>query len=231
MIKGVAILLPLLVGFAGEIRAEFATSKHFEVIWTVPTNHLPPKVWIYKIVPEEFSPAVISNLIALGSFAPEDRTNIPGQPPRSVYFTSKDATRRLGVVPTCGWVFYYDSNAEAKGHEMPVGVPDEREAYQLGTHCLQKLGIDPSQLATVGESTELRIAKTAGSRNWHDKALGTNVEQTYMRGVSFIRRVDGIDFDGIAHGGGSMWSLATTGKSRDWRCCGKGWSHLSFATP
>lgn len=172
-----------------------------EIIWNVPTNHLPSSVLVYKIIPQNFAPVVVSNLMALGSFTMKDRLNIKGQPPFSVYFKNKDGTRQLGVVPTFGFIYYYDSNAQAKGRETPVGVPSEKEVYQLGLEYIQKLGIDRSQLATVGDSTELRAVKNLERGGWFDKKNGTNVEQIYMRGVFFIRRVNGIDFDGIAHGG------------------------------
>lgn len=172
-----------------------------EVVWSVPTNHLPSSVWVYKIVSQDFAPAVISNLLALGSFTMKDRINIKGQPPLSVYFKNKEGTRELGVVPTFGFIYYYNPKAEISGHEIATNVPTKEEAFQLGLEYLQKLGIDRSQLATKGDGAELRTARDEGTRSWFDKERRTNFEQIYSRGIFFIRRINGIDFDGIVHGG------------------------------
>jgi hypothetical protein len=95
-----------------------------------------------------------------------------------------------------------------KGRQKPVGVPSEEEAYQLGLDYLQKLGVDRSQLVTVGESNKLKTIKIVGGRSWFDKTLGTNVEVNYMRGVDFIRRVNGIDLTQ----GGADFEFGNNGK-------------------
>jgi hypothetical protein len=141
--------------------------------------------------------------MALGSFTMKDQTNVEGQPPfkdkQLMYF--KKGMIELGIFPPYGWIYYHDNSAQAKVRETPVGVPSEEEAYQLGLEYIQKLGIDRSQLATVGDSSELRAVKTLERAGWFDKGKGTNVEHIKMQGVFFIRRVNGIDIDGINHGG------------------------------
>ena len=177
-----------------------------EIVWSVPANQLPSSVWIYKFVPQTFSPVVISNLMALGFFTSADQTNVPGQPlfrdKQLMYFKNKTGTRQLGIFPPFGFFYFYDSSVAAKHHETVVGVPSETEAYQLGLEYLQKLGVDRSQLAIKEDGSELRTVKTVTSGGWFDKARETNSsDQIYQRGVYFIRRVNGIDFDGMVHGG------------------------------
>ncbi|MCI0747837.1 MAG: hypothetical protein L0Y58_20715 [Verrucomicrobia subdivision 3 bacterium] len=66
------------------------TATNVSIAWNAPTNHWPTSLWIYKVVPQEFSPAVISNLMAIGGFTMKDRSKIEGQRPdkRLLYFTT-----------------------------------------------------------------------------------------------------------------------------------------------
>jgi len=201
MRKLIGILFVSMIGLAGGFSQESTGTNQIEIVWSVPTNHLPASVLVYKFVPQNFSPAVVSNLMALGSFTIKDQINLNGQPPLSQYFKNKDGTRELGIIPTFGYVYYHDSTSQYKVREMPVGVPSDEEAYQLGLQYIQKLGIDRSQLTTVGDSSELRVVKTFQRTGWFDKEKGTNIENITMRGVFFIRRVNGVDFDNINHGG------------------------------
>ena len=139
--------------------------------------------------------------MVIGSFTVKDKINLNGQPPLSQYFKSKDGTRELGIVPTFGFIYYYNPKAEISGIEIATNIPTKEEAYQLGLEYLQKLGVDRSQLATKGDSSELRTARDEGTRGWFDKEKGTNFDQIYSRGICFIRRINGIDFDGISRGG------------------------------
>jgi hypothetical protein len=46
----------------------FLPSTNSEILWTAPTNGLPRALWIYKIIPEAFSAAMVSNAMKIGSF-------------------------------------------------------------------------------------------------------------------------------------------------------------------
>jgi len=45
------------------------------VHWNAPKHPWPKTLWVYHMVPTKFSPTVISNLMALGSFTEKDRTD------------------------------------------------------------------------------------------------------------------------------------------------------------
>lgn len=182
-----SLLLPGICCFADGAPSTGAPSStnEVEIVWKVPTNHLPSSVWVYRIVPQNFAPAVVSNLMALGSFTMSDRVDIKGQPPMSMYFKSKERTQELGVVPTLGFIYYYNPKAEISGREIATNVPSKDEVFQLGLEYIQKLGIDRSQLATKGDSAELRAARDEGTRSWFDKERGTNFQQIYSRGIFF----------------------------------------------
>jgi hypothetical protein len=36
---------------------------NLEITWSAPTNELPHGLWVYKVIPQDFSMAVISNAI------------------------------------------------------------------------------------------------------------------------------------------------------------------------
>jgi hypothetical protein len=91
-------------------------------------------------------------------------------------------------------------------------VPTEEEAYNLAVDYLRKFGIDRSQLSTKGDTLQLRIYREEGSQGWFDKVKGTNVTTIISRGVDFIRRVDGIDFNGIGVRGGVCFKFGNNGK-------------------
>ena len=49
-------------------------ANRIEVFWNVPSsNSWPSMVWVYRIVPQNFSSAVVSNLMALGPFTMAER--------------------------------------------------------------------------------------------------------------------------------------------------------------
>jgi hypothetical protein len=204
--------------FADEVSSSETPSgtNGVKIIWNVPTNHWPSGLWIYKIVPQNFSPAVISNLMHLGTFTMGNLTNIEGQPPfkdkQLLYFANSDRTRYLGIFPPYGWIYYKDRKAEVAPKKQASGVPSEEETYQLALDYLRLFGIDRSQLATKGDSTQLRTFKEVGHHGWFDKMKGTNVEEVSLRGIFFIRRIDGIDFSGIGPLGGVHISFGNDGK-------------------
>src|SRR5438552_881962 len=53
---------------------------NINLVWDAPTNDLPRALWVYRILPAEVSPTVISNLIKLGSFTDKDRKKVTGYP-------------------------------------------------------------------------------------------------------------------------------------------------------
>ncbi len=219
MKRSVALLIVALTAmcFALEMRGDTSGPDELAVIWAAPSNHWPATVWTYKVVPQEFAPEAISNLMALGVFTMADRTNTAGQTPfrdeRILYFRNPTGTKYLGIFGSLGWIEYKDSEAVASMDDRsPATVPTEDACYQLALDWLPKLGIDRTQLATAGNSEAFRNYKTVDRRGWFDKDRGTNMQEVILRGVSFIRRVDGIDFDGIGLQGGVSFKFGNDGR-------------------
>ncbi len=159
-----------------------------KVVWAVPANTWPPtnKIWSYKVVPQHFSDAAISNLMILGSFTEKDKTG---------FGYGSLGTKYLKINPTLGYIEYYDEKAIASPTsaitnvpEPVIGVPDKEESLRLGLKYLHLAGIDTSQLLNPRWYTE--------TRGWINQKTHTEVDEVQMRAVDFERRIDGLVADG-----------------------------------
>src|ERR1700743_3044259 len=70
-------LLLTLCCLVGISHAESPDKQQKEVVWEASTNSWPETLWVYKVSPQEFPPAVISNLLAVSSFTQKDKTKTP----------------------------------------------------------------------------------------------------------------------------------------------------------
>jgi len=218
--------LRLVIGFLATSSAAFPAGLELDgpgfaapaikIVWNAPTNHWPTNLWIYKVLPQQFAPTVVSNLMAIGGFSAKDRTNIQGQPPFKdkglSYFANKERTRHLGIFPPLGWLYYRDERAAALGQTRAKGVPTEADAIELARKYMDMLAIDRSQLVTKDGSTNLLAFGNLEERNWIDKRTGEQVREVIVRGVSFVRRIDGIGMTGRGSDGGFGIRFASEAK-------------------
>jgi len=187
----------------------------FEIVWNAPASVLPQAFWVYRVLPSEFTPATVSNLMALASFTVKDRTPTLGRrinDPRMMCFANQ--TRALGIYPQLGFVEYRDRIADRP--TATEGVPGKNEASRLATNYLRNLGIDLAQL-----SPDVRFRSATGYLSKPNLPVMTNVHNS---SVSFTRRVDGVDFfpPGLScfiefghHAGISQISLSWRNLERD----------------
>jgi len=199
-----------------------------EIVWSAPTNGWPESLWVYKVVRQEFSPAVISNLLALSGFTMKDRTNMLDEPPFEdktiLYFRNADQSKYLGIFPALGWIDYNDRRAEAASHLDPVrGVPNEKEATQLGLKYLRLVGIDIAQIATKPGTDELDLHWEKETIGYVDQGTKKEITLTNRYGVFFNRRIDGINVGGVGLWGGARISFGNDAKVVDLQVC---WRNL-----
>jgi hypothetical protein len=168
----------------------------YDLVWDAPTNELPSALWVYRVLPAQFSPMVISNLMALGSFTLRDRKpprNPAWNHPNALYFSDASGKKILGIYPHLGFIEYRDARADDLN--MTEGVPDEREVVRLGTNYLRQLGIGFAELARQPHSSELRAyVRTPFTLLF--KPNNVTITNIHRRSVSFVRRLDGVDFLG-----------------------------------
>ena len=102
------------------------------IVWAA-TNELPRDVWVYKVVPQEFSMAVVSNVMALCEFQFSNlhKTIDPDiEDKKLITFTDKKErwTRYLEIAPTLGWIDYYaQSDPKAPTNGVPSPKTSELE--------------------------------------------------------------------------------------------------------
>jgi hypothetical protein len=163
----------------------FNPSTNSEIVWSAPTNNLPRGLWIYKVMPEAFSAAVISNAMIIGHFQMKDLTRPPDK--NQISFQNKNEfnrTRFLTINPTIGTMKYQsDTDASAPAEN----VPSSEETEKLARDVLFQLGIDRSLLAEKVRNGYDNI-RTRYDRTGHQTAA----PEATMRGISFERRIDGV---------------------------------------
>lgn len=209
-----AIVLPVLItlssyGSGLVLRGTPFNAGAAQIIWAAPTNHLPRALWVYKVVPQTLAPTIISNALAVASFTPKNRARpqVSGFPyghKEMMHFRNKEQSRYLNIFPDSGWIEYYDGKVRVQGKDRVSGVPTEQEALALAFGYLHKLGIDRSQLAVKPDTCELRVYRDRRERTRLDKARNETAKEVISRGVYFVRRIDGVDFTGLASDAGFM---------------------------
>jgi hypothetical protein len=200
-----------------------------EIIWAAQTNAWPEALWVYKAMPQEFSDAVISNLMALASFTAKDRTKTPAylvaEDKKTAFFGQLEGKyKHLAICPTLGYIEYHDPKAEASSQLQPVtDVPDQDETTRLGLRYLRLLGIDRSQLATKPGTSDLDLHWERGTIQYADQKTKNWITLTNEFGVYFRRRIDGINVSGIGLRGGVRISFGNNAAVADLQLC---WRNL-----
>lgn len=177
---------------------------NMQVNWRAQTNALPSSLWLYRASRSPIPSTVISNLMVLGSFVPQDRH----QTENPQVFSFVDATSRRTLWINSEWSFVEYADQDATNIKIAEGVPDAKNVVTLGTNHLTKLGIDPDQLAKKPGTSELRSYLNDSVVTLY-KGLGQPPYATnlYMRGVVFMRALDGVEFFGGAARGGCMFEF------------------------
>lgn len=160
-------------------------STNCAITWAV-TNKLPEKLWVCRVLPSNFSPRVISNLVALGEFSPKEKVDNLGWQHNDLrsrcYSNDK---RSLGIYPRYGFIEY--RYPKANDFKTEKGVPTEEEARRLGTDWVGLLALDRSQISEINVYTPVHLQ----FRHEPYYRVITNINS---RDITFGRRFDGLDF-------------------------------------
>ncbi|MGA2868753.1 MAG: hypothetical protein ABSF34_06305 [Verrucomicrobiota bacterium] len=180
-----------------------------KIIWAVPTNVWPINgIWTYKVIPQEFSDAVISNAMALGSFTMKDKVKLSAGElaidKSALFFRNKDESKWLIIVPVWGYIEYNNENVDAKATsavkgvpEPVVSVPDLPEATQLALKYARLLGIDVSLFARKSYTNDFDLHWIVETRGWNNPRTKKPIEEIDDFGISFDRRIDGFPVSGF----------------------------------
>jgi len=154
------------------------------------TNALPHGLWIYKVTPEAFSAAAISNALRICHFQTKDLSKgehpVFKDPHLIYFFNANESNLRqfLYIAPTLGGMDY---NSQWD-YKIPIeGVPSSDEAETLARDILFQLGIDRSSLAD-----KVQKGYDDTSTRYDRQHNQVSPTQVIRRGVAFARRIDGI---------------------------------------
>jgi hypothetical protein len=199
--------LSLLLGCIAAIaQRETRGAPPPEIDWGATTNNWHQQLWVYRVIPQDFSPAVISNLLAISGFGEKDRSKAPPyfseKDSRTVFFGELEGHQKhLAICPSLGLIEYVDPHAEASNQLATVrGVPDEQESTRLGRRYLRTCGIDISQIAHKPGTCEFDLHWQKDTILYTDQAAGTERSLINGYGILFARSIDGIK----VHGFGGM---------------------------
>jgi len=195
----VVLQLIWMTGFAENLRfKEFGTPiparANLDVRWNAPTNALPPRIWVCRLLPRDLSPQIMSNLMAACSFTDKDKV-IQGD---MLAFNSLDGSRQLRVVASRG-IIDYEMTIHRSMTNFVKNVPSERKTLKLAKKFLPELGIDLADIDKKENSfqSDFHVFDTGVVYFINHKAV-TNTES---RGIRFRRAVNGISFISIGTGG------------------------------
>ncbi|HOC54462.1 MAG TPA: hypothetical protein PKI20_02440 [Verrucomicrobiota bacterium] len=170
-----------------EVAPHFATTT--EIVWKVPTNQVPKRLWIYGIGPHVFSAATISNAVVLAGF---QQKGFPKPSAKATVIWDRIAGSTVGeprppyfaLTPKRGAIQY---DIGDRWPDAPNEILADRAAVEYAWDCLARLGIDRAQF------------------------VKTNIASF---GVAFPRQIDGIRFQDDSEG----FSFQQYGKDRKLRC-------------
>jgi hypothetical protein len=186
-----------------------------DVRWNAPTNALPPQMWVYHLLPNRFSPEVVSNLMILCSFTDKDRDY---SDTNTIRFKNAENSRSLSISFSFGTIQYQTIN-HFNHTNLAQNVPEENQVLEMATNVLKKFGINTSDIEKEENSAKLKISFINPETMYFvNHTFITNVE---FRGVLFQRSVDGASFLGTDTGGEGEIDFGEHGKiskiSISWR--------------
>jgi len=175
--------------------------KDCEVIWAAPTN-LPASVKIFAVMPTKFSSATVSNLLQIAELKPDQRKRVDqtgvfaGKDVQ--FFADRKETRQLNLVPSQGFIVVSKNGALAEPpKEIPVGVPDDKDALRLALDIIKQIGISRSELATDSNG-KIQPTYSEESVLHKDKPSGLLVTNVVSREISLRRQIESIPVWGDA---------------------------------
>jgi len=214
------------------------------ITWTA-TNEIRPAVWTYKVSPSHWPSTAMSNLISAGGFTMQDEKHhhktLSDTNEDTLWFYDKGRECNLTVVPSQGWIEYWNGYAPARMSDglthrpAPViGLPDATNIESLGLQFLSQFGIQRHDLAQRADGHLLTYGKKK-TRSYKDKKTGNYIDdEVYARGIFFNRQLDHLSFAGIGLDGGAEIEFGNNGQVSDlklvWRNL-KRYQHRLVASP
>jgi hypothetical protein len=107
------------------------------------STKFPRKVWVYQLLPNNFSPEIISNIMMLCSFTERDKIEADTN---GITFQSADHSRTLSISFSSGDIDYETAQIRYSPTNLAVGVPSTNELPKVAKSVLDKLHIKFSDI-------------------------------------------------------------------------------------
>jgi hypothetical protein len=175
---GLAMAMPL--GYAAGLEdVSLHFSGHTAIVWQAPTNHLPKRFWTYKIVPQVFSAAAISNGIVLAGF---EKKGFPRPSTNNLVLWADHPD----IEPQPPYFAIHPSNGQMSftlGDRAPGSSKDiarDGTAVRRALKCAGLLGVDPKDLAPTNSATAgiygVFLARQIDGVRFFDDTEGLQIE-------------------------------------------------------
>lgn len=156
----------------------------FDVRWKA-VNKFPRKVWMYQLLPNDFSPEVISNVMMLCSFTEKDKIE---DDTNGTAFQSTDHSRTLSISFSSGEIEYETPEIRYSPTNLAVGVPSTNQLSEMAKTVLCKLHVSFSDITGWRGANKIDFSEPL-TLYYAGNATITNIP---YRTVYFRRSVDGM---------------------------------------
>ena len=150
----------------------------------------PREVWVYNLLPNTFSPEIISNAMALCSFTEKDKV---AEDKNEVVFQNGNGARSLSISFASGEIQYETPEHRYGPTNLAIDVPDLKRLPLIATNLYYKLGINFSDLTGRFDTNRIQYLAPAMTLFYVGDDTITNIP---YRTIMFERFVDGMP---IAH--------------------------------
>lgn len=159
-----------------------------DVHWLSP-GVFPREVWEYDLLPNKFSPEVISNLVSLCLFTAKDKVEKGGE---GIVFQTIDHSRILSISFASGNIQYEMPERLYSATNLAVGVPSTDQLAKTATTILDKLHIGLNDITGWRSTNKFDFSEPLTLYYLGDTTI-TNIP---YRTVYFRRSVDGMPIAG-----------------------------------
>jgi hypothetical protein len=165
------------------------TRADLDVRWEASTKTIPSKIRIYRLLPNIFSPEVISNVITLCSFTEKEET---GRNTNGTTFQNSAGSQKLSISFPSGSIHYEIPERRYGPTNLATGVPEMSRLPELATNFVKQVGIPISAVTGYFQTDKFNF--------WEPLTLyyvgNTTITNIAFRAVNFRRSVDGIPIVG-----------------------------------
>jgi len=167
-----------------------------DVRWDASTRAIPSRVWVYQLLPNDFSAKAISNVMTLCAFSANEEIL---QNTNGVMFQNSDGALKLSISFPSGNIEYETPEPLFGPTNLAKEVPPMSRLPELTKNLLKQINIPLAAVTGFFETDKFNL--------WEPLTMyfisNTVITNIAFRGVNFRRTVDGISV--VACDGGRIY--------------------------